>query len=267
MFVYVPLKGAVAVLVQLTCHPHRLPDEEGVHRRPAAARRGIHMRRTPSIGLWLSVVGLVASCSLFVRTPLVTPGPAGSADAVDLRTFDEGGLAFSYPAAWQELHFLVNGSFSSLIADLATVSVPVPCATTVDPSFTTIACKDRFELTPDSLVVEISAGGSPGFDITRLPAGATAITVDGQPGYVQDLTAKNITPDDPQVGADLIRTWVFSNPGAPDNFFRIDAFIRGPDLGPIEDQLAALVASLRYDPPAPASPQTSGVTQTPGSSP
>jgi hypothetical protein len=207
------------------------------------------MRRTTSIGLWLGVVGLAASCSLFARTPLVTPGPAGSSGASDLRTFDEGGLTFTYPAAWHELHFSVDGSFSHLIATLATVSVPVPCATTVDPSFTTIECRDRYHLTPDSLVVDVTAGGSPGFDIARLPAGAVALRVDGQPGYVQDLTAKNLTADDPQVGADLIRTWVLPSPGVPDNFFRIDAFIRGPDLGPIEDQLDAMITSLRYDPP------------------
>src|ERR1035437_9975101 len=92
--------------------------------------RGTTMRRTTSIGLWLGMVGFVASCSLFPRTPLVTPGPAGSAGAGDLRTFDEGGLTFTYPAAWHALHFSVNGSFSSLIATLATVDVPEPCATT-----------------------------------------------------------------------------------------------------------------------------------------
>ena len=221
--------------------------------------RVTNMRRTTLIGVWLSVGGLMASCSMFPRTPLATPGPPGTAGVSDLRIFDEGGLTFSYPATWNELHFPVNGSFSHLIATLATVSVPVPCATTVDPSFTTIDCHDRFQLTPDSLVVEISEGGSPGFDISRLPAGAIAMRVDGQPAYVENLTA-----DDPEVGADVIRTWTLSNPGAVDNFFSINASIRGPDLGPIEDQLTALIASLRYDPPV---PRSSGATQIPAPSP
>jgi len=45
------------------------------------------------------------------------------------------------------------------------------------------------------------------------------------------------------------------NSGA--SFAEIDAFLRGPDLAPIESQLAALVASLRYDPPASSGPSGS----------
>ena len=60
----------------------------------------------------------------------------------------------------------------------------------------------------------------------------------------------------PAGGAELIRTWTFGHPGAPGNFFEIDAFLRGPDLAPIESQLADLVTSLRYDPPVP--PTSSG---------
>lgn len=114
-------------------------------------------------------------------TPNVTPGPPSSPGIDDLRTFDEGGLAFAYPAAWQELHFSVESSFSHLIAVLATVPVPDPCVTTVTPSFTEIACQARFQLVPDSLVVKVQEGGMPGFDISHVPEGASPITVDGQP--------------------------------------------------------------------------------------
>lgn len=209
------------------------------------------MRRRSLIALWLSVAGLVAGCALLSRTSQVTPGPPSSSSASDLRTFDEGGLTFAYPLAWQELHFTVDSSFSHLIAVLATVPVPNPCATTVTESFTEIACQAHFQLVPDSLVVQVQEGGMPGFDISHVPDGASPINVDGQPAYVRDTTGPSLTSDEPAVGADLVRTWTLTNPGALDNYYEIDAFIRGPDLGPIEGQLASLLASVRYDPPAP----------------
>jgi hypothetical protein len=87
-----------------------------------------------------------------------------------------------------------------------------------------------------------------------LPAGAIALRVDGQPAYVRDATQKDLTSCDPAVGADVLRIWTLANPGTVGNFYEIDAFVRGPDLGPIENQLMALVASLRYDPPASPAP-------------
>ena len=160
----------------------------------------------------------------------------------------------------------MDGSFSHLIADLATVDIPEPCATTEVSVGTEVVCADRFQLKPDSLVVHIASGGFPGFDIRHLPAGAMTLTVDGQPAFVRDLTAKDLTADDPRVGADVTRIWTLSIVGAPGDFYQIEALIRGPDLGPIEDQLTALIASLRYDPPA-ASPGASDASELPVSSP
>ena len=104
------------------------------------------MRRTSSLTLWILLPALVAGCALFARTPLVTPGPPSSPATGDLRTFDEGGITFAFPAAWQESHYSVESSFSHLIAILATVPVPEPCATTVTASFTETDCANRFTL-------------------------------------------------------------------------------------------------------------------------
>ena len=98
------------------------------------------MRRRSQMLSSLAVAALVASCSLVARTPAATPGPPASAVASDLRTFDEGGLTFAYPAAWREFHYAMTSSFSNQIAYLATVDIPEPCTTTVDPSFTTTEC-------------------------------------------------------------------------------------------------------------------------------
>jgi hypothetical protein len=130
---------------------------------------------------------------------------------------------------------------------------------TEDSVGTRIDCQDRFHLSPDSLVVQVLSGGSLGFDILPTPAGATALTVDHLPAYMQELA-----PDDPAVGADTSLVWTLSNPGAEGNFYMISALVRGPDLGPIKAQLRALIASLRHDPPVAPSPQPSGASATPG---
>ncbi len=203
--------------------------------------------RVPAL-LLASSLTLLAACSLLpTRTPLVTPGPAASGTpASSLHTFDAGGLTFAYPADWREFHYDVRSTMSSSIAFLATVPVPEPCrSTTGGAGLTGTECKDRFQLTADSLVVSISTVGMPGFDITRLPAGATALRIDGQPAYVQEFT-----PEEPSVGADQEWIWTMSLPAAPGDAYTIVALIRGPDLAPIKTQLDALVASLRYDPPA-----------------
>ena len=204
------------------------------------------MRRMTRIWPWVVAVGLVASCSLVPRAPLATPGPPASSPAGDLRTFDEDGITFAYPAAWREFHYSVTSSFSNVIAYLATVDVPEPCTTTVDPSFTTIACADRFVLTPGSLVVTITSNGTPMFDMTTSrPAGSTALIVDGLPAYLETV---------PTPSADLSLRWTLSLPGSVDNFYTIDAQLRGPALVDMRAQLDALITSLRYDPPAKSLP-------------
>jgi hypothetical protein len=170
-----------------------------------------------------------------------TPGPPASAAAADLRTFNEDGLTFAYPTAWREFHYSVTSSFSSQIAYLATVDVQEPCTTTADASFTTTQCANRYQLTPGTLVVGILGGGSPGFDMTAgRPAGSTALTVGGLPAYLETVSPP---------AADLDLRWTISRPGMVDNFYTIDAQMRGPGIEAMRAQLEALIASVRYDPP------------------
>src|SRR2546423_6685415 len=99
---------------------------------------------------WLGLVALtatmaaIAACDASVPE---SPTPTGSL------TFHEGGLAFTYPAAWHVFHHDEASSFTTLIADLATVDVPPPCITTQLADGRETACGDRFRLVPNSLVV------------------------------------------------------------------------------------------------------------------
>jgi hypothetical protein len=49
-------------------------------------------------------------------------------------------------------------------------------------------------------------------------------------------------------GADSSTRWTIARPGSVDNFFTIQADIKGPDVAEQLNQVKALIASLRYDP-------------------
>jgi hypothetical protein len=214
----------------------------------------VHHRPWTATWLWLLCVGVLASCTAGPPTLALTPGPPAADNVSDgLATFREGGLVFSYPAAWRIFHHAATSSFSSSIADLATIDVPEPCATTHDAVGTTIACADRFRLGPDTIVVHVTANGFPGFNILQKPPGAAALNVDDLPAYLESGR-----PDDPAVGADQSLLWTLSRPASVDNFFRIQALVRGPNLGVLTGQLRALIASIRYDPPVSRLPTTTG---------
>ncbi|HXR27001.1 MAG TPA: hypothetical protein VN771_03995 [Candidatus Baltobacteraceae bacterium] len=183
----------------------------------------------------LAALVLVVACGV---------APSSAPPATGTTTFNEGGLAFKYPAAWQEFHYTVQSSFSDVIAYLATVNVPEPCATTVASDSTSVDCEDRFTLTEDTLVVDVMSNGFPGFDITHVPSDATALTIGGLPGYVETNG-----PDAAVPGVDRTVTWTIAAPGFVDNYYTIYAQLRGPDLAGLQGQLDALIASLRYDPP------------------
>lgn len=200
-------------------------------------------KRQAFIGRLLPLLGIaaLASCSVGSPNRALTPSPGGSGG---LATFRDGGLTFSYPAAWRIFHHTVVSSFSSSIADLATVDVPDPCITSTDATGTSTSCGDRFHLEPGTLVVHITSNGFPGFNVLEKPAGAMALVVDGMPGYLESGP-----PPEDSTGADESLSWTLARPTFVDNYFRIQALLRGPDLSVLTGQLDAMISSLRYDPP------------------
>ena len=173
--------------------------------------------------------------------PAVTPGPAASPAVGDMQTFDEGGITFAYPMGWREYPFTSDTSMSSQFAYLVTANIPELCPATPEPSSPATTCPDPYQLTPGSMGVSISNEGdvlsAPGL---HRPAGSTALTVDGLPAYFQTV---------PAPGVDLGLSWAIARPGSVDNYYVIDARLRGPGLDQMRRQLEALIASLRYDPP------------------
>ena len=170
-----------------------------------------------------------------------SPTPPQS-DSGRLQTFDEQGMTFAYPDNWRVFHHQETSSFSSSIVDLATVDVPEPCVTRAVAGGTETACADRFRLDPNTLVVHVTANGFPGFDIVKSrPPNAQPLVVDGRQAFIERRS-----PEDPAVAADEDVAWTVARVEAAGNFYVIEALIRGPDVGPIEDQLQQLIASLRF---------------------
>ena len=214
---------------------------EEIARRPAPAPRALPGRLgllVAAAAIALVVLALALSGGGLTLTPTGTP----SSPPTGLAHFDEGGLVFDYPAGWRVYHYQEVSSFTSVVAFLATVDVPIPCATTVTSDSTEIDCADRFVLAPDSLVVTVMANGMPAFDINNVPAGATPLVVGGLPAYFE-------TEPVPSGGDTETLTWTLSRPGSVDNYYAIRAAIRGPHLGPFEAALHDLIAGLRYNPP------------------
>jgi len=179
--------------------------------------------------------------------------PATTARGAALARFDEAGLAFEYPAEWRLYRYQMPTSFSTLIAYLATVPVHDPCTRTVTSESTTISCNaSSYALEPDTLVVRLESWGFPGFNILDAdPGGGARTTVGGLP-------AIRTVEDRAYSGPIRTITWTLARPGSVDNFYRITAELRGPDLDRLETQVDATVASLRYDPPVVPLPTGTG---------
>ncbi|HEX5823824.1 MAG TPA: hypothetical protein VFY18_05115 [Candidatus Limnocylindrales bacterium] len=183
--------------------------------------------------------GVIAGALLLVAA---CGGPTPRSDASpSLATFHERGLVFAYPAPWRSFRYQVVSSFSNAIVYLATVDVPDPCTRTAN----SVACGQHFRLEPNSIVVSINGVGFPGFNILEgQPPGSTGLVVGGLPAYVERLPSEEAA-----AGADLSMRWTIARPGSVDNFFTIQADIRGPDVAGRLNQVETLVAGLQFDPP------------------
>ena len=178
-------------------------------------------------------------------------GPSPSPATLVPNHFAESGLTFDYPAGWREFHYENTSSFSSVIAYLATVDVKDPCTRTPN----SISCGAGYVLAPGTLVVRVESASFPGFNILDVPPGARPITVDGLPGYVEDVEVLGDT------GATASRSWSIAMPGSVDNDYRVTADVRTPNEGALLDLVDGIVKRIRYDPPVmplPTDPAAAG---------
>ena len=132
-------------------------------------------------------------------------------------------------------------SMGSIIAIGGTADLAA-CGDPVD-----VNCAYAAPLEPGDVRVVIGTGASPGASIEEPPEGFTA-TIDGMPGI-----ATNTGPIR-QTGQDVGRSWQIGMPGVVDNWYTIDAAIRGPGVDDLRAQVDALARSIRFDQHPPALP-------------
>jgi hypothetical protein len=207
----------------------------------------------------LVVVVAIVSVAVGLRTGPGhdTTGPSAGSDiaAGSLARFDRDGLAFDYPASWKASVSGFNLHYETILDFLGTGSGLATCtAITPGPSDKFLSgtqCGADLNVGAGQVVVELSLEGGPFFDFPIDPSdpkgiesGGKYVTVGGLPAISYEETLA-----DPASGATL--DWTLSVPEQVNSRFTIHAEIKSPGAQQMRAQVEALVASLRYDPPAP----------------
>jgi len=155
------------------------------------------------------------------------------------RPFTGGGVSFAYPSAWQARRYEVTPSFSSVIVYLSPQAMHPPCVTHHGTVNTTIICKQPVSrLDHNSILASWSTNGWPGWSFTR--AAGTPLRVGGRRAKLQ------ITHGSYGIGATEMMSVVIEQPGTTDDWYQLDAFIRGPNTSLHEDQVRQLLRTVRF---------------------
>ncbi len=184
----------------------------------------------------------LATLALLVATAL-----AGAAVGISrlapgtVSTFRSAPLLLDYPASWRVFRYPVVASFFSLHGYIATFPIPDPCTRTTG----TISCGvGGYELPENTVVLTILSWSTPWGNILTAPDGdVVALRIHGLPAWRRDLGR------DRHTGADRAIEWSIARPDSLNNWVTIKAQMRGPDIEPLERQVDAVIASIRWEPP------------------
>ena len=189
-----------------------------------------------------AALGLIVVVGLLAWAALSGAGPGAGPE---LKHFRGDGLGFDYPAEWRVHDASAGFSGGSVVAILGTVRVDPACGVLrVD-----INCFYRGELQPGSVALVV--GTVAWMDRTFFdfePSEGWALTAGGLPAA---LTVSGPNTAD---GSDLGMEWILPMPGMVTNGYTLRASLRGPGVAEMRAQLDALVASIRFDQPAPRLP-------------
>lgn len=186
-----------------------------------------------------AVIMLAAGCtSAASHAPAVATSPARTSTA----RFDEAGLTFSYPAGWQAAKWNDDVSpYSWMIVALSTTSQSDPCVSslTIGGGKIKLICHEPVvALPPGRMLVTWTAQGFPNWRkpvMTTTVGGRVASETNAMSSWCKGLGGtETITVVIPRSLAD--------------NWYQMDACLRGPGLSGAEAQVAAMLNSVRIAP-------------------
>lgn len=183
----------------------------------------------------IAVVGIAA---FFVQRAMFSD----SGDSEEATSHYSGtAISFDYPASWERRSYQKQSSFSSAIVFMSTGRLREPCATTTDSgTVTSISCGWAVERLADSGVyVEWSANGFPGWQLTA--QGGEPRTIGGREARVQEDAPGACT----KVGGDVTVTALIAR--GPDNWYEMEACLKGPHLDESRRQVNDMLSSLEIN--------------------
>jgi len=147
------------------------------------------------------------------------------------------GVSFRYPSTWTAHRYVAVSSFSTSIVYLSNDRLHPPCRTTRGQGSVSTACGSPLaHLGPSGVLVEWSEHGFPDWSL-KTRAEGKPITVGGHRAKIQIPSSLSPCPD----GFDQSMTVVVES--VPDNWWQIDACIRGPGVAASLSQVRAMLRS------------------------
>jgi hypothetical protein len=185
--------------------------------------------------LWL---GLAVGCSSGADTS--SSARTSTSDPSAIGHFDNGVLAFDFPARWEHQDLTsIPSTFVSYLGYFSSMTLHDPCTTTSVANGSQVTCGDPIEaLEPGAALVTWANVGFP------TAAGEPEIaspntTISGQTARVDVQDGGDCA----RLGADKTITADIERPGG--NHYRMVACLRGPDLAQAQTAVEQMLQSVR----------------------
>jgi hypothetical protein len=179
-------------------------------------------------------VALAAGCA---SATSAHPAAAVKGPAAATASFSAMGLAFRYPVRWRSGTWPTDeSSFSALIVYLSTSRLKGPCVVNSGPGRIAETCEYPIAvLPPGGVLVKWSADGFPARHLPKanmIVAGRKAVETRTSGGWCATLR-----------GTETITVMIPR--AASDNWYQMDACLRGPGLVPQEAEISSMLNSVR----------------------